>query len=267
MNPDTNPNQQIASPQNFNPGPPQAPAALTQPGVPMVQQAVPPPPPAPEKRSKKPLFVAILALVILVVIGAVITLVVKNKQSGNPKEQPKQATNSQQTTQLEDVIKLTDNVSVLESPTLTLPSTQSGWSTDASQPTGTVGIVHTDGCKLNYVPNLDRRTDNLDDDSAATDAAITRKIDNLKTTGKVLDVTYGTTAIAIAGSQKKLEFKTANLTYETSIATYRLAVTGRVIDGYVLGLNFYCQRDAFSSDLNDAAIGGVVVNLKTKEQL
>ena len=267
-------------PQSQQQASPAQPLQLTQPNpsvgplpfVPPVQQPTPPVPsmqphmaafmdpansqPAPTpKRSK--LKVVIVLAIILTVLGigglGVTALLHKKAPTQNDAVTPQQNTT-------QDVIKLTDSVKLSAEPVLVVPSSIDGWTPDAKAAADAPGLIHSTGCKMYYSRNVARKTDGVADDKA-TEATITADIERLKAGGKTTsEITYGTTNVAVTDSSKKLEFKTA--TFEYADQMFDIIVSARRIDGYLIGMRFYCPRGAFSTDLNQKLLDKLSVTLK-----
>jgi hypothetical protein len=81
----------------------------------------------------------------------------------------------------------------------------------------------------------------------------------------VSDVTYGTATMALNGKNDAVEFKTATFKYSTSLVESQSVITARSIDGYVMGVRFFCQTPAFSENLNKDLVSKLSLNM-TEQQ-
>lgn len=240
------------------PGQPAQPPTM-QPGMPafMYPQAnLPNQQPAAPRKSRKGLIIIVLVLLVLAGGGGAAFLALHKKTPASPVQPPH---NPSTPSENQEVIKLTDSVKLAEAPSLVVPDSLDGWTPDTKAAADNPGLIHTGGCKMYYSVGVARKTDGVPDDKA-TDTTIAADIDRLKATNNVSEITYGQTTMAIANSNKRLEFKTA--AFEYADQTFDIIVTARRIDGYLLGIRFYCPRAAFSVDLNQQLLDKLTINLK-----
>ena len=208
----------------------------------------------PPRRSHKKAFVIVVVLILLLAAAAVGFALTREKPATpEPKPNDVPAVVEEQPQQ-SGGRGLADDITLSSAPSFAIPELD-GWSKDDTN-ANLNGIEHSGGCKATFT-QLTERTNIEMSDADATDKVFANLIADLEQTATVSEIQYGTANVATSDKTKAVEFKTITFKYSTDLSEARSTVTARSIDGYVMGVRFFCQTPAFSDTLNQ----GIITNL------
>jgi hypothetical protein len=213
------------------------------------------------KKSKLPLIIGLV--IILIAAGAALAFAASQDKKA-PTPQPAAQTSApidQTPSQTQATYPLTQDITVASNPSFNIPQPD-GWQKDPAQ-AALNGLIHSGGCKVTFTQAQQRSTGELAalDDSGATDKVLADTIKGLEDSATVSGVTYGTTVLKVQGKSDTVEFKTVAFQYANDLSEAKSIITARSVDGYVMGVRFFCQTPAFSETLNTAIINELTLTL------
>lgn len=213
------------------------------------------------RRSHKKLMIVVAVLVIAgaAVAGFLLTRSPEQPQRPDATQQSDTPEPEQQTTVSGRA--LASDITLTAAPSFVIPDL-TNWQ-KSERNTELDRLDHTGGCSVTFTQLNERSNEELSD-ADATDKIISNHMTDLEKTGTISETKEGTTQLSVTGSDSTIEFKTNAFKYSTDLAEYRSIITVRSIDGYIMGVRFFCQTPAFSDNLNNEVVDALTITLPEK---